>query len=137
MADTQGSSLRIIDTSRDDTLGFEIDGRLTEAELHAFAEQVNAFLKEGRPKRMLGRFRHYDGFELPALFDREYLTMKLGLLGALERYAIVGGPAWLAFAVRALDPLFAVEVRHFEPEEEEAAWAWIGSEAKAERALVA
>ena len=137
MTDTRNPSLKIIETSRDDTLGFEIDGRLTGAELHAFAEQVNRLLKEGRPKRMLGRIADYEGFDLSALFDGDYLAMKLGLLAELERYAVVGGPTWLKPAIRALDPLFAVQIRHFDPAEEAAAWAWIGAEPKAERALVA
>jgi hypothetical protein len=116
-----GSSLTIIETSRDDALAFEVHGRLGETDLHNFAEQVNAILKVHPPKRMIGRLADYEGFELPALFDREYLAMKLGL----------------ALAIKVLDPIFAVDVRHFDLADEPAAWAWIGAEPLPERALVA
>lgn len=132
-----GPALRIIETSKADVLGFELDGKVSADELHAVSTHFNRVLDEGRKLRMLGRIRRFGGLDADGLFDREYLAMKRAMLDRLERYAIVGGPAWLASWVKALDPLFKVEIRHFEPEEEALAWAWLGAEPKQERPLVA
>jgi hypothetical protein len=75
-----------------------------------------------------------DGFELSGVLDCAYLPMKRGMLDRLERYALVGGPDWLASWVRAL---FRVEIRHFPADQEALAWAWLGAEPKAKRPLVA
>jgi hypothetical protein len=134
----RGPSIRIIETSQPDVLGFELEGKLVEDELHAIALHFNERLKNtDGPLRMLGRIKRLDGFELSGVFDRAYLAMKRGMLDRLERYALVGGPDWLASWVRALDPVFRVEIRHFPADQEALAWAWLGAEPKAERPLVA
>ena len=136
-AESQASSLRVIETGRADTVGFEIDGPLTARDLHDFAERMNKLIADGKAKRMIGRFLRYKGFEVGALFDSEYIAMKLGLLGSLERYAIVGAPAWLALAIRLLDPLLRIEVRHFTLEEEPLAWDWVKADPQPSSALIA
>lgn len=133
-----GPSIKLIETSRPDVLGFELDGKIAADELHETTLQLNQWLltRDG-PVRMLGRIKRLDGFEMGGVFDREYLAMKRSLLERLDRYAVVGGPAWLASWLRALDPLFRVEIRHFPAEQEALAWAWLGAEPKAERSSVA
>lgn len=56
------------------------------------------------------------------------IPMKLAAIQKVERYAIVGGPGWLRKAVEAVNPLFEeIDMRTFAPEEEEAAWEWLGA----------
>lgn len=130
-------SIKLIETSKSDVLGYELNGKVTAAELHAVSTQLNAIMDEGRPLRLLKRIKRLQGFEPAGLFDREYLAMKRGALERVERYAIVGGPDWLASWIKVLDPLFKTEIRHFKAEEEALAWAWLGAEPKQERPLVA
>ena len=130
-------SISLIETGASNVLGFEVDGKVTAAELHTVSEQFNAMLAEGRPLRLLGRIKRLGGVETTGLFDRDYLAMKFGMLDRLERYAVVGGPDWLAAFVKMLDPLLKVEIRHFTAEDEALAWSWLGAEPKLERPLVA
>ena len=129
-------AVRIIDTDSPDVFGFELDGHAGKAELDALSAH---FLKaiEGRERvRMLGRIRRIGGFDLGGLMSSDYFAMKRGFLERLDRYAVVGGPAWLKSALAALAPLFRAELRHFEPEAEDEAWAWLGARPVAERTLV-
>lgn len=131
-------AVKLIETSEPSVLGFELDGKLRSDDLHAIATHFNAKLQEGSERlRMFGRIKRIGGFDPAALLEREYFEMKRGMLDRLERYAVVGGPDWFAKLLRVLDPLFRVEIRHFEAGEEKLAWAWLGAEPLTERALVA
>ncbi|MFN3389425.1 MAG: STAS/SEC14 domain-containing protein [Allosphingosinicella sp.] len=132
-----GPAVSIIETDRDDVLGFEIDGKLTAAEVEALSKHFNAALAAGRPLRLLGRVKRIGGAELRAFFDRGYFTMKRGMLERLERYAIVGGPGWLRASVGFLDPLMKAEIRHFEGDEEARAWEWLGAKPERQRPIIA
>ncbi len=134
-----GPAIRVIETNRPDVLGFELDGRAAKAELDAVSAYFNARLDElgdGGPVRMLGRIRNLGGFEMSGLMSADYFAMKRGFLGRLDRYAIVGGPAWVKGMTSMLGPLFKAEIRWFEPGQENAAWEWLGAEPVSERTLV-
>ena len=132
-----GPSLKIIETDQPDVLGFEIDGTLTAEEVHAGALYFDEAMSRERPIRLFGRIRRIGGVEPSAFFDGKYLQMKLKALTSVERYAVVGGPAWLRAWVAALAPVVKAEVRHFEADEEALAWSWLGAEPKSERGLAA
>jgi len=53
--------------------------------------------------------------------------MKLKALHRVERYAVVGGPLWLAAWVAAVAPVLRLEVRHFPADEETEAWDWLAA----------
>ena len=67
----------------------------------------------------------YDGFEWTALFSEKTYFGKLHAMKHLKRYAVVGGPSWFNTAIGFFNPLFRVEVRHFELDDEAEAWNWI------------
>ena len=131
-----GSSLKLIETDRPDTLGFEVDGRISEAETRALAVRMDELASAEDRLRLLVRVRNLGGAELGAIMSSEYLRMKWSLLDRIDRYAVVGGPSWLKTSTAALGRLFRGELRHFGPEEEKAAWAWLEAEAVGERLLV-
>lgn len=130
-------AVSIIETDRSDVLGFEIDGKLSGAEVEALSRHFNAVLAEERPLRLLGRVKRVSGAELRAFFDRGYFKMKRGMLERLERYAVVGGPAWLRTSVGLLDPLLKVDIRHFEADEEALAWEWLGAKPVRQMPIIA
>lgn len=123
-------SIRIIETDRPDVLGFELDGRIGAADAEFAADYFNRALAEDRPLRLLGRVKSVDGAELGALLGHKYLAMKVGMLRHLERYAIVGGPAWLCAWVSALDPIVGAELRYFPADKEAQAWDWLDAHPK-------
>lgn len=127
--------LTFIATDNPDVVGFALDGRIGTEEMHRLSAHVRMLLT-CRPGRVsvLGRFAQ---FSFPALggIDAEYVKMKLSALERVERYAIGGGPPWLGGLVTAAAPLLKLELRHFAPEEEDAAWHWLGSRPQEEVAL--
>jgi len=132
-----GPSIRIIETDKPDMLGFELDGKIGEEEAEAAADYFNEAIARDRPLRLLGRVKRVKGAELGALLGHKYLQMKIGMLQRVERYAVVGGPAWLAAWVAALAPLVRLELRYFPAEREQAAWEWLEASPKLERPLAA
>lgn len=135
-----GPAIKLIETSRPDVFGFELDGRATRAELDAVADHFNARLAalgQSGPVRMLGRIRSIGGFEMGGLMSQDYFAMKRGFLDRLDRYAVVGGPGWLKSMTRTLGPLFRAEIRWFDEDAEDEAWAWLEAEPLSERTVVA
>jgi hypothetical protein len=129
-------SIMIMETDKPGVIGFEIDGKVSAAEAEAAADYFNAALEEDRPLRLLGKVKHLDGAAAGAFFDRGFLKTKLGLLGRLERYAIVGGPGWLRSWARTVDRLTKADIRHFKASEEPLAWQWLDAQPKDHRPLV-
>lgn len=133
----RGPALSIIETDNPDVIGFELDGKITAEEADRAAEYFTKAAERGWPLRLLGRISHIGGAALKSYVDPDYLRMKLRVFDRLERYAIVGGPAWLAAWVALLDPLLKAEIRHFAREDEALAWEWLGARPKDERPLAA
>lgn len=130
-------ALKLIETDRPNVLGFEIDGRIGAVEMHRIVVRIHKMLDDvPGPVRILGRFKRF-GFPALGGIDADYVRMKLRALERVERYAIVGGPAWLTAWASAIAPLLKLEVRHFPAERENEAWDWLGAAPKAETALAA
>jgi len=118
-----GPGIRVVETGRPGTWAFEIDGKLTRHDLEAVAER---FTSEA-PSRVLGKIVRFGGTEIGGLVDDDFVRMKLAALSSVERYALVGGPDWLASWVSLIDGLAKADIRHFPLEEEAAAREWIGA----------
>lgn len=131
-----GPAIRIIETSRPDVLGFELNGKATKEEMEAATRHFGDKLKSEGALRMLGRIRRLGGIEMGGLLSSDYFAMKRGFLSRLERYAVVGGPAWIRTMVGMMQPLTNVDIRHFDADEEGRAWEWLGAEIVSERSLV-
>ncbi len=129
-------AIKIIESDRPDVLGFEIDGHAGRAELDAVSAYfLNAL--EGKDKvRVVGRIKNLGGFQLSGFFTGDYFAMKRGFLEKLERYAVVGGPAWMRATLNTLAPLFKAEIRHFELADEESAWQWVAARPVSDRHLL-
>jgi hypothetical protein len=129
-----GAAFKLIETDKPGVIGYEIDGRLSAPEMKAIADHLVGKLDPARPVRVLARVRR---LELPELggFDAKYLEMKRRAFSSVERYAIVGGPAWLAHWASFLDALTKADIRHFDPAREAEAWEWLGAQPRSEREL--
>jgi hypothetical protein len=130
------AGIHVVETSRPDVLAFEIDGKLTRRDLEAVAERFSAAMAGKAPTRVLGRISRLDGAELGGLVDDDLIRMKFAALDSVERYAIVGGPAWLAGWVSIIDRLAKAEIRYFQLREEASAWEWVGAEPAARPAMM-
>ena len=109
----------------DDICAFEVDGRITADELDGLYTHIFEVSQPDSPLKILVRMKRYDGFAPAILADPKIVERKLSLLHRVSRYAIVGGPDWLATLVKLFDPLFRIELRHFPLDSEDAARAWL------------
>lgn len=120
--------MSVIETDTPDVLAFEIDGKVSEEDVEALARRFDTDgAGEKRPTLVIGRISRFEGFEAKALFDDDLVRMKLAALSSVKKYALVGGPAWMAGWVSLADRLAKADIRHFELSDEAAAWEWIGA----------
>lgn len=121
-------AFRILPTNRADVFAFEINGVMSAEEMPGLIAEFDTFLAGHEKVRLLNRMKHFGGID-PAIFMQGGLvSMKLAALQKVERYAIVGAPAWMRRIVDGLNPVFPdLEMRTFSPDQEEEAWAWLGA----------
>ncbi|MDT0631939.1 STAS/SEC14 domain-containing protein [Rubrivirga litoralis] len=106
-------------------LAYALDGALTSADVDAIQSDLDGHDRV----RLLVRV---DDVEMPeaSTFTRRFVSMKAGALGKVERYAVVGGPAWIARMASTVGALAPFPVRHFEGED--AARGWLSGPATAD-----
>jgi len=107
-----------IATPRPDTFAFAWGGKLTRADLERGSAQLRAL----PVTRVLARIERLDGLELAALW------IPWAGLKRIERFAVVGGPAWLPRAVKLTGAASGLELRHFTAARESDAWAWLDAQ---------
>lgn len=125
-------ALSRIKTERDDVYAFEIDGHVSREEVdEAYRTLEKAYEKHDRINLLI-RMGRYDGFDFNALFSDMTYAGKLHAIRHMRRYAIVGGPSWMGNMIRFFNPLFRMDARHFELEDEAEAWKFVYGNADSE-----
>jgi hypothetical protein len=120
--------MRIVPTSKDDVLAFEINGVISSAELPGVIGQINAFLGRHDKVRLLGRIKHLGGFDPSIFMQSGLVSMKLAAMQKVERYAVVGAPGWMNRVLETVNPAFPdIDMRTFPADREADAWAWLGA----------
>jgi hypothetical protein len=118
-------NIRKLDTHRSDLFAFEVTGHITAGDI----ENIYGLLNEAyatHPKiDLLVRMTNYEGWDWDVVTREATMVGKTKALKHIRRYAVVGGPDWVAAMIRFFDPFFGVEMRHFTKAEEDAAWAWL------------
>ncbi len=123
-----GPGIRTFATTRDNVLGFEMNGTLTGDDLKPIIDEFQSFMDNHEHVRLLNRVRHF-GFNPSILFQSGLMSMKLAALKKVERYAIVGAPAWMDKAAGVMNPLVPdMDVRTFPADKEAEAWDWLGAQ---------
>lgn len=123
-ASAEDGGIRVVEDGSNGLLVFEIDGKMSEQGVDAvFAAFDRAVETHGKINLLL-RVKDYEGFDLGILADRDTMTSKLGAIGKVGRYAIVGGPCWMRAMAQSMGPLLPLQIRAFDASEEDAARAW-------------
>lgn len=118
-------AIRMIETNNPKVLAFEVDGYVTGRDVERVAGRFLKAFAANDGVRVLGRFKHLPGVDVATLMHDQTLSLKLQSMQRIERYAVVGGPEALKNLVALFDPLFKLEMRHFDAEAEDEAWAWL------------
>ncbi len=124
-AAAEGPGIRVVEDGQDGLLVFELDGRMSQEGVDAvFAAFDSATRTHGRID-LLARVTQYGGFDPAILADMNTLTSKLGAIGKVRRYAVVGAPGWMRGMVQAMGPMLPFEMNTFDASEEDAARRWL------------
>ena len=121
-------SIAMIGTTKPDVIALEIDGRIRADDMRRVIAASEEAMRNHARVRVLVRVRHFDCVGIDALRHEGLPAMKLRGFRQVGRYALVGGPAWMASLAGWLGPLSPVETRHFDLDAEAEAWRWIGAE---------
>ena len=121
-------ALRMVPTNRPDAIAFAISGTIAANEASEFVRAAEAVLERNERVRLLGRFDAPFGISPSAFKESGMAAFKWRVRHKIERYAIVGGPRWVAAWVGVLRKLTSIDLRHFDERDEGAAWTWIGAE---------
>lgn len=125
VAPEPAEAVRLIETGDPAVHAWEIDGRITPDDVSRVSAPLQAAFDRGDTVNLLVRIKDYDGFDASILTERSLIALKLAALRHVDRYAVVGAKSWMERLVALMDPLIAPEVRAFDPEEEDEAWAWV------------
>jgi hypothetical protein len=122
------SALRFLETDNPLVLAYEIDGTLTKNDLdNAIAMLKPRLARDLGPISVLARVGELLFSEPAGMLDESYFRFKKTTLARVERYAIVGGPAWMQMLIKATAPFVHFDLRHFDEADEEKAWKWVGA----------
>jgi hypothetical protein len=118
-------SVHLIETTRPDVIAFEVNGRIRRDDMHLLIRAFEQALGAHERLRVLVRVAHFDGITLEALREEGLASMKMQGWRQVERYALVGGPVWLAAMTGWVAPMTRIQTRHFDAAREEEAWRWL------------
>jgi SpoIIAA-like len=121
-------AIRMIRTTRPDAIAFEVDGQIHAEDMRRVITASDEVMKANARVRVLARVRNFGGIGLDALREEGLTALKLRGFRQVERYALVGGPPWMARLASWLTPLGRFETRHFGLDQEAEAWRWIAAE---------
>jgi SpoIIAA-like len=121
-------SVRLIETTRPDVIAFEVNGRIRRDDMHLLVSAFEQALTAHERLRVLVRVVSFDGVTLEALREEGLASVKMRGWRQVERYALVGGPTWMAAVTGWVAPLTRIQTRHFDATGEEEAWRWLEAE---------
>jgi len=106
-----------------DLIEITVDGRIGKDEFEGIAARLEAAIARHGKVRVLEVVKSLGGVE-PSAF---WADLKFGLrhLNDFSRCAVVTDKRWIEWLAKAMDPLVACEIRHFPPEQIDAARAWL------------
>lgn len=121
--------LKEIPTSTSHVVAFRLKGTITGADIDAVSDRLETAYQTHDHVNLLLRIESAYRFQLD-VFRKALFNLKAEGARHLERYAVVGGPKWIANVVKVVNPLFRLEITHFDADEEQKAWAWLGAQSK-------
>ena len=125
-------SIDRIETTSPNVIAFAVNGRIRADDMRLVIAASEAAMAAHGQVRVLLRVQGFEGVGLDALRQEGLAAMKLKGLRQVERYALVGGPAWMASVASWFPPLGRAQVRHFDLDREDEAWQWLEARPKPE-----
>lgn len=108
-------------------LGFEIKGKICMSCVEPYVERLKESFATHEKIDLLVRLNGYSGYDSDLFGQRSLYELKRDALKHVRRYAIVGAKPWMHGLIKMVDPFIKMEVRAFDPDEEDDAWKWLKS----------
>lgn len=121
------SHITQIETTDRRVYAFRIAGGVTSEEMADIAEVMNAAFDRDETVSMLVLLHGFDASDAAAGLSLRSLEAQFRSLAHVERYGVVGAPAFAAAMIEAFGKIGPIEARTFDPDEEAAAWAFVGT----------
>ena len=116
--------LEIIDIGAENVLALRMDGKIELDDIERVKTRVEEILEDHEKVRVYAEVSSFDGISFQALW--EDLKLGFGNLSKFSHKAVVSDKKWMANMARFADKLFgSIELRHFTPDERDAAIEWI------------
>ena len=119
--------VREIRTTEPNVFAYDIPGKVSEEDLERMASRMDAAFETHEKVSLLLLFEHYEGNEFGALLDPEVIKTHFKALANLHRYAVVGAPAHMDAALKAVAAVLPIQPKTFDKGEIAEAWAWVGA----------
>ncbi|MCV3208961.1 STAS/SEC14 domain-containing protein [Mesorhizobium sp. YC-39] len=118
-------AVRRIDTNRDDLFAIDVVGHVTAADAENLFGLLEAAYALHNRIDVLVRLVDHDGVDWRNLSDETIEQGTASAVAHIGRCAAVGEPNWIPGAQAILPDSVPIEFRHFEAEDEAAAWEWL------------
>lgn len=115
--------VKFMDGTAPPYVGIQVDGKVSRSDVASLAALLEEAIRNHGRIRVLIHLVTLGGIEPRAFWEDLKFTVRH--LRDFERVALVGDAAWQAPYARLASPLFPGEVRHFESEKIDDAWAWL------------
>jgi SpoIIAA-like len=119
--------LTVMPQSHDNVLGVQGTGEVTDQDYHdILIPQLEELLKKfGKVRFLYYLDKDFTGWEMGAMWE----DTKFGLRhkDEFEKMAVVGAPAWAAWAIKLFGYFMEGQAKIFSLEELQAAWDWVNS----------
>ncbi|MGD9628157.1 MAG: STAS/SEC14 domain-containing protein [Pyrinomonadaceae bacterium] len=121
-------SIHFLQTTSEGVFAYEVNGRLREKDIKAAVAATKPFLEREGKFNVLARMKEFGGFDLLAVLDDDLIKLKFKAINKIGKYAVVGPKPWMRNLLELIRPLVAAEIKVFDPEDEAAAWEWVGAQ---------
>jgi len=117
--------IEFMDESTGKFVAIRASGKLTDTDYKdvLLPKLKKLFSANGKLDLLFYMDKDFEGWDLHAAWDD--MSFGLGHAADFEKLAVVGGPKWIEWCIKACGFLFKGEVRVFPNEDLEHAWEWI------------
>lgn len=126
-------AVRRIEIDRTDAFAVEITGEFTAADAENLCGLLEGAYALNERIDLLVRLKDLESVDLSELSAETSTFMREEVARHVRRCAVIGDGGWASRVTRLFEPSSGVEALHFAPDDEPAAWDWIGAREIKER----
>lgn len=120
-------SVRRIETDREDAFAAEVTGEIESADIENMFGLLEGACELHDLIDVIVVVHDYEGFDWNALWREETYQNKSHALKHIRKCALVGAASWMTAGISLAKPFTSIEIKQFDLDELEEAWAWIGA----------